>query len=88
MFLLSDNTNEPPAEEANDEGVVLEDSVFEEIGTEEEGSGSSDAPEEFEETTKNETVDEGEQEEEEAELALEDGAEDVDYDTFDDVDEM
>lgn len=97
MLFFTDTTNEDELseedeEEVDDSDASLDDEVLAEIGSGEEAVETDEAEgfgiiEKTEEEDKEEAVVEEEEEEEDNE-ELEDDAEDVDYDRFDDVDEM
>lgn len=92
IFLNNDGDeeiNEEELENPDDEEGTLDDDLLDEVGDETEEVGV-DNVEGFgliaEEEEEKETEEDDEDEEEEA--SLEEDAEDVDFDTFDDVDEM
>jgi len=85
VFHNGDETQEE--EDIDDEEVTLADDLLDEVGT------VDDAPDEIEGfgliTEEDTATDESEEEEKtDDEESLEDDAEDVDFDTFDDVDEL
>jgi hypothetical protein len=83
--------NEDELEDMEDEDASLGDDVLDEVAGEEE-EADEDEPEGFghidDKEVKEVSENEGDDEEEEDDAALEDDAEDVDYDSFDDVDEL
>jgi hypothetical protein len=83
--------NEDELEDMDDEDASLGDDVLDEVAGEEE-EDDEDEPEGFghidDKEVKEVSENEGDDEEEEDDAALEDDAEDVDYDSFDDVDEL
>jgi len=83
-------TNDEETEELDDEEATLADDLLDEVGADQEETGEEDM-EGFghivEEEVK-ETEEETDGEKTEEDTPLEEDAEDVDFDTFDDVDEM
>jgi len=88
MVFFRSDTEEEELETPEDEDATLADEVLDEV----EGEAEEDvAVEGFGlvlETGEEEEDEEKEEGEEEGEASLEEDAEDVDFDTFDDVDEM
>jgi hypothetical protein len=84
--------NEDELEDMDDEDASLSDDVLGEVAGEEEEDADEDEPEGFghidDKEVKEVSENEEDDEEEEDDAALEDDAEDVDYDSFDDVDEL
>jgi len=80
--------NEEELEDTNDEDASLGDDVLDEVAGEEQDDTDDDT-EGFGHIEEKDVKEPSEEEdEEEDDTALEDDAEDVDYDSFDDVDEM
>jgi len=80
--------NEDELEDTDDEDASLGDDVLDEVAGEEEVDADDDT-EGFGHIEEKDVKEPAEEEEEEEDnTALEDDAEDVDYDSFDDVDEM
>jgi hypothetical protein len=79
--------NEEELEDIDDEDAALGEDVLDEVaGEEDDAEGDTEGFGHIEEKDVKESSEEEEEEEDDA--ALEDDAEDVDYDSFDDVDEM
>lgn len=85
IFFKQEDDEETP----EDDEATLADDLLDEVG---EDAESTDDMEGFglltEDDTKEEEEEEKEEDEEEEEATLDEDAEDVDFDTFDDVDEM
>jgi hypothetical protein len=79
--------NEEELEDTNDEDASLGDDVLDEVAGEEKDDADDDTAG-FGHIEEKDVKEPSEEDEEEDDTALEDDAEDVDYDSFDDVDEM
>lgn len=86
----SEDTELNPGEDLDDEEATLADDVLDEVGDKEDDDSDFSTPETDEpDTTSNTDKEEDEEEDDEAlNTTLEADAEEVDFDSFDDLDEM